>query len=349
LKNNVLHIAAKFLEKSKSLLTVCGMTLLSASAFSQDIHFSQYYFSPLSLNPAYTGAVKADYRFFANYRTQWRDISKAYNTYSAGGDMNFYPSNLNFSGGLLFISDKSGGNLNVNKILPSIAFHHKLGGFNMSYGIQPGFVMTSIDFNSHTFPNQLNWNSGKFDNSLNNYETNVIQKSNYLDVSGGVVVSRRFGRFEPEVGVAAYHVNNPKVTFLGNDNHLPIRQVYNAGLSYYLNGTIILKGYGLYDFTTDVSDLVTGMNVEYVLSKGTFFTNSVFVGLMWRDGYKRNSDAGIGTIGLNWAHYTLGFSYDVTQSKLKTAVDYKGAFEIAFIYRSKNTRLTKREIPCERY
>ena len=62
-----------------------------------------------------------------------------------------------------------------------------------------------------------------------------------------------------------------------------------------------------------------------------------------------NSDAGIATVGMNIKHYTIGFSYDVTFSALKTAVNSKGAFELAFIYRAKSTRLVKKIIPCERY
>jgi type IX secretion system PorP/SprF family membrane protein len=330
-------------------LTVCILTLSATDLFSQDVHFSQYYFSPLSLNPANTGNFKGDWRFFGNYRSQWRDISKAYNTYSVGGDNNFYPKNLNLSGGLIFISDKSGGNLIVNKIMPSFAFHHKLLGFHMSYGIQAGYIMKSIDFYSHSFPNQLNWGTGKFDNSLNNYETNVVQKSNYFDINAGFNVSRNYGRWEPELGIAMFHMNKPKDSFLGYNNQLEVRQAYNAGLTYHLNGAWNIKGYSLYGTTTKVSDWVSGINAEYVLSKGTFFTNSIFAGVMWRDGFKRNSDAGIATIGMNYSHYTIGFSYDITFSGLKTAVEYKGAYEIALIYRSRNSRLSKKAIPCERY
>ncbi len=330
-------------------LTLCALFFLTFISEAQDVHFSQYYFSPLSLNPANTGNYKGDYRFFGNYRSQWRDISKAYNTYSAGGDVNFYPSNLNFSGGLIFISDKSGGNLNVSKIMPSLAFHHKLGEFNMSYGVQPGYVMKSIDFYSHSFPEQLNWSTGKFDNTLTNSETNVIQRSNYFDLNAGIVSSRRFGKIEPEIGIAIFHINKPKETFVSGNNHLQIRQAYNIGLNYYLNDKIILKGYSLYGYTTKASDWVSGVNVEYVLSKSTFFTNSVFGGFMWRSGFNRNPDAGIATIGMNYSHYTIGFSYDITFSGLKTAVDYKGAFELALIYRARNSRLGKKIIPCERY
>src|SRR5687768_3272675 len=108
---------------------------------AQDIHFSQYYLSPLSLNPANTGNYKGDYRFFGNYRSQWRDLNNAFNTYSAGGDFNIYPKNINMSGGLIFISDKSSGNLIVNKIMPSAAGHVKYAGFKLHAGIQPGIVI----------------------------------------------------------------------------------------------------------------------------------------------------------------------------------------------------------------
>src|SRR5688572_5091034 len=97
------------------LVLLCGIIHTSSA---QDIHFSQYYFSPLTMNPAYTGKYKGDFRLFGNYRKQWRLINDAYNTFSAGGDMNMYPSNVNLSAGLVFVHDQSGGNLVVNKIIP---------------------------------------------------------------------------------------------------------------------------------------------------------------------------------------------------------------------------------------
>lgn len=326
-----------------------GLCALVLRLFSQDVHFSQYYLSPLSLNPANTGNYKGDYRFFGNYRTQWKDISNAYKTFSAGVDFNIFPKNLNFSGGLLCINDKSGGNLSVTKILPSAAFHKKLGGYHLHAGLQPGIVVQSIDFYANSFPNQLNWDKGSFDNTLPNYETNVGQRFVYFDLNTGVAASRRFGKLEPEIGFSVFHLNKPKQSFLSTNHRLPVRQSYNVALSFYVTRSLILKGYSLYGYTDKVSDWVSGLNIEYVLSKDAFFTNSLFAGFMWRDGFKRNPDAGIVTAGVNYSHYTIGFSYDITFSQLKTSVDSKGAFEIAFIYRAKNTRLTKKMVPCERY
>ena len=64
---------------------------------------------------------------------------------------------------------------------------------------------------------------------------------------------------------------------------------------------------------------------------------------------KRISDAAIVNLGLKYSHYTIGFSYDINVSPLKTATDYKGAYEIALIYTGKNTRIQKKQIPCDRY
>ena len=51
---------------------------------AQDIHFSQFYMSPLNLNPALTGVMNCNTRFVGNYRNQWASVlkSNAYNTYS---------------------------------------------------------------------------------------------------------------------------------------------------------------------------------------------------------------------------------------------------------------------------
>lgn len=318
---------------------------------AQDVHFSQYYLTPLTLNPANTGNYQGDYRFFGNYRNQWRDISQQpYATFSAGGDFNTFPNNLNFSGGLIFLNDKSGSNLNVNKIFASVAHHRKISGFNFHLGVQPGVVNKSNDINSHTFPNQFDWGTGGFNKNINNYENIAGQSFTYFDLNAGIVVSRRFGNIEPELGVAYFHLNKPKENFLGGkDSHLSMRHTYTGALSYYVNTTFILKLHSLYGYTDQVSDWVSGLNIEYLLSKIGAFQNSLFVGFMWRDGFNRNPDAGIVTAGLNYSHYTIGCSYDVTFSKLKTSVNSRGAFEIALIYRAKTTRLTTKILPCERY
>src|SRR3954469_18094056 len=67
------------------LPVVCSLWLAGSS---QDLHFSQFFNSPLSTNPANTGFIPdADYRIGANYRNQYVNIlAVPYKTISIFGD-----------------------------------------------------------------------------------------------------------------------------------------------------------------------------------------------------------------------------------------------------------------------
>ena len=75
---------------------------------AQDIHFSQFYASPLTLNPAATGDFKGDWRINNIYRKQWNAISPGYMTNALGFDMPVYLAGEKFSGGINLVIDKSG-------------------------------------------------------------------------------------------------------------------------------------------------------------------------------------------------------------------------------------------------
>jgi type IX secretion system PorP/SprF family membrane protein len=324
------------------------ISLCSLQLQAQDIHFSQYYFSPLSLNPANCGNYNGDFRGFANYRSQWKEIDKAYKTISAGGDYSFYPMNQKVTGGVYFVNDRSGINLVVNKIFVTGAVAKNIRGFDMHLGIQPGFVMKNIDLEAHTYPNQLNWGTGYYDAALPNQENSSQPNTKYFDLNAGFVISKRINKIEAEIGFAGFHLNSPKETLISSQNKLKSRKIYHLELRYFLNEKITIKPHGMLNATTKASDLLTGVNVDYMLSKTPFFRNSVFAGFMWRDGFRRISDAAIFTVGMNYLNYTFGVSYDVNISELHTATNYKGAIEFAIIYTGKNTRLIKKEVPCER-
>ena len=65
---------------------------LSYNSKSQYLDYSQYYASPLSLNPALTGIGEYG-RFGVNYRNQWPSVSKGYQTFSSWMDYNFEENN----------------------------------------------------------------------------------------------------------------------------------------------------------------------------------------------------------------------------------------------------------------
>src|SRR6267378_6675680 len=125
-------------KRNRYVFGLCVLLALNSSA--QDIHFSQFYASPLSLSPANTGNFNGDWRIMGNYRTQWKEVTKPYVTNSIGFDRQFYLFNEKFSGGLFLINDKSGGNLNVMKICGSGAYHRKIARNELHAGIQLGYV-----------------------------------------------------------------------------------------------------------------------------------------------------------------------------------------------------------------
>src|SRR5271155_4959484 len=96
----------------KTLFTFLA-TFLTLSVFAQDIHYSQFYASPLTLNPALTGVNDCRYRLSIMYRNQWSSIPAPYVTPSISFDINSLAPKLMknagvLSAGLLIYDDKSG-------------------------------------------------------------------------------------------------------------------------------------------------------------------------------------------------------------------------------------------------
>ena len=135
-------------------------------SMGQDLHFSQFYNSPLTTNPANTGFIPdADYRIGVNYRNQWSSIISApYKTISAFADAQLFRDKLDNGwlglGGVL-LSDKAGsGGLRSDKFYGSIAYHQMLGLSSLlSAGFNLGYVSKRIDPSALKFPDQFN---GKF-------------------------------------------------------------------------------------------------------------------------------------------------------------------------------------------
>lgn len=74
---------------SKSFILLIGM-ILSFNGVSQDAHFSQFYASPLTLNPAIAGTYNGTFRISTIYRDQWRSaLDNPLRTFAISGDVKF--------------------------------------------------------------------------------------------------------------------------------------------------------------------------------------------------------------------------------------------------------------------
>ena len=109
----------------------------------QDLHFSQFFNSPLTTNPANTGFLpEHDYRLGANYRQQWASIPAQFKTMSIFGDAQAFRDRFESGwmglGGVILRDVAGSGNLTSTKVYGSAAYHQMLGttgllsvGFNI--------------------------------------------------------------------------------------------------------------------------------------------------------------------------------------------------------------------------
>src|SRR5829696_9753336 len=129
----------------KIVLIICSL-LATYPAQAQDLHFSQFFNSPLSTNPANTGFIPdGDYRLGVNFRDQWSSImSIPYKTMSAFADVQVMKNRDQTGwvglGGLVLRDVAGSGNLTSTKLYGSVAYHQMLGyasllsmGFNVGY------------------------------------------------------------------------------------------------------------------------------------------------------------------------------------------------------------------------
>src|SRR5690349_22780287 len=100
------------------LLTVAIYGTLAGNVLAQDPNFSQFFASPLTLNPALTGKFDGVYRVAGNYRNQWPTINNAYTTGTASVDFgilkNRIPDVDQFGIGLMGFTDRAGDGVLVS-------------------------------------------------------------------------------------------------------------------------------------------------------------------------------------------------------------------------------------------
>lgn len=328
-----------------------SFSFLLSPSFSQDIHFSQFYASPLTLNPANTGNYAGDWRFANIFRRQWPTIvkKKPFQTIAASYDQQFYVFNENISGGFVIISDKSGFyNLSVSKLYLSGAYHKTIRGNNLHFGFQGGYVNKGFNNDGISYPEQWDMSQGQFNPELT-YSGLTPEKKSYVDLNTGAIWGKKFGKFEPEVGFALYHVNYPKESLIDNDpGRLPMRQVFHYGGKIHLTSKLFLLPNLLIMTHKKAKDFLEGANLAYRLPKNPVKIQYVYGGLLFRNGIKRNNDAGIAIIGAQFRRMNVGLSYDVNISDLKAATNNRGGFEVSLIYIGPSTLLQNISIPCDR-
>jgi type IX secretion system PorP/SprF family membrane protein len=339
-----------FQKRKIALLVVVslGMALFSKA---QDLHFSQFFNSPLSTNPANTGFIPdADYRIGAHFRNQWASIlASPYKTYSIYGDAqvlrNRFENGWLGLGGLL-LSDQAGtGGLRSTKVYGSIAYHQMLGESSLlSAGFNVGWANKRVDQTKLTFPDQFD--GIFFDNTLGTSVVFVNNNVSYFDMQVGM----NYAYFPDEntyinAGYSIHHVNRPQETFFTespDSSRIPMRHIAFINALLKVNDRVIINPNIYYSNQAKSHELMLGLNANYNLSGAG--EKQLIAGLYYRSG-----DAVVPMLGFEISNIRFTFSYDVTTSPLRNFNNSQGAQEFNLMKKGFYSEPGARQVLCPRF
>lgn len=320
------------------------------SLYAQDIHFSQFYMSPLTQNPAFAGALHG-MEANVNYKEQWRSIGSPYKTVAASYNLSLQKKKKAkgyFGLGLDFFSDKAGDSkMGTTQANLSGAGHVYINRYSkFGGGLQVGFAQRSVDYTSLTWGRQFDGMA--YNPNLSTGENLPAAASTvYPDVAVGVIYSynntagmRRVSDnndFRVNAGLSVFHVSQPNYSFQGNDDRLYTKFVLhgNALLSIPYSSIGFLPGFVVYK-QGGPSQFLAGTLVRYVLNQRSKYTRNRTTSTIAIGAYFRAKDAAIVSFLLEHSRYAIGMSYDMNVSRLKVASAGRGGFELSLRYTGGN-------------
>lgn len=293
---------------SKALCLALG--LLSLNLKAQDPEFTQFYSNKVYLNPAFSGANICP-QLVLNYRNQWPALSGTYVTYAATYDQ--YIQDLHGGIAITLLSDNAGkGTLKTNRINVAYAYHQDIGRtWSVKMGIEAGYFQRSLDWSKLQFGDQIDIRRGFIYPTA---QTPSNLNVGNVDFNTGILLYSDFAW----LGFAVHHLSEPNESVNGGFSPIPMRFSGHAGANISLGD----PKYGdnptltpaiMYQQQAGFSQLDLGMYVK----KGNLTAG------VWY----RNKDAFIISLGVETEIATIGYSYDLTTSRL--ANESAGSHELS--------------------
>lgn len=306
------------------------LLLLAISGIAQDFHFSQFYASPLNLNPALTGSTELS-RFGINYRKQWPGLSYDFNAYSAYFDHYSYDLKSGFG---ILVNSFQEANMQINTSDITFLYSYNLTiseDWSFRFGGQAAYARRNARLDNLIFGDQVDL----FNRNINQTTIDQIpdfEPYGYLDMAFGALVHNQ----HIWLGGSAHHINRPNLSFFPDDEigYLPLKWSVHGGASIPL-GT---SNYFGSKFDNQVTFLFNykNQNPFQQLDLGVqMLYGSVIGGLGFRGipGTRNmpNQDSIIFLLGINLSNgMVIGYSYDFMISEIGSAT--QGAHEVSFRY-----------------
>ena len=349
------------MKKLKNLIVFFSALTGVETMNAQDPSFSQFFSSPLNIDPALTANINEKWRVISNFRNQWAGVSNPYttgtvsydtkvfndvtgnyvdeNTRVGMGGMLMYDQTMNGAlksnyasfnvSGNIRLMRKEGYELNgarirhISKIKMDQTAEQRLGvGLGIIYGYK------HLDFGKLNFGEQFTGTG--FDTNLPTGESALSDMKPYISTSAGLLYTYVMGSTNIDLGVSAFHFNKPKQTYLDDENqYLATRYVAHGNLETSLSNQLNLYTNGIYQYQSGASYFSVGGALGYFLPNTE---NPVVINAgLWY----WSSNAVIPYLGFSYGGFQVGVTYDVTISKLNEAARRSNTFEFSMIFRGK--------------
>lgn len=338
----------------KALFTLLVITCFVSVSRAQDPNFSQFFASPLTLNPASTGKFDGLFRVAGNYRNQWPSINNAFVTKTASADVHLlkgYLADIDRWGfGALFMNDQNGNGALVSNVFSlSTAYHKGLdedGYHQLGIGFQGSFTDKRLDVYKLDFEDELT--ALGFTGTTSEIFPQAGLQLKYVDINAGILYNGSTNGYNNfYLGASMYHINRPKETFQGGQFYLNSRTTLQAG------GRLPTNQYNAFHFSANYSFQANAKNLmfggAYALNLNYDDENpmNVYLGSWAR--FNNVSDAIIPYVGFELGDIQVGVTYDVNISSLQPASNSRGGLELSLIYIKKPVDKSLKKLNCPKF
>ena len=308
----------------KIKLTILVLSLHTVLC-AQDIHFSQFFETPLLRNPALAGIFTGDFRMQMVYRDQWGSVTDGFRTGSLNGEYKLPIGKADdfFTVGGQALFDRAGtAALTQVSLLPAINYHKSLSSEKNRYfsvGFMGGVVNKSLD-------------RSKMITDDPNGEPTAVANYTYLDGSVGVSYNSNLSQKPDDnfyLGIAYHHFTKPQNSFF-RDPSIKLNPKWTASAGFRFGVAEMAYVSILADHSVQENYQETVVGALYGLKIGPETDNPKYT--VHGGFFIRWSDALIPVVKLDYKPFSFAFSYDVNISKLKPYSYGRGGYEFSVSY-----------------
>lgn len=268
---------------------------------SQDALFSQFFATPVFLNPAFAGSGEHS-RLVFNYRNQPFPDFGTFSTFNAAYDQPV--SAIGGGIGVLLTSDFQSNLIIRNQISAMYSLHLQLTeNLHMNLALQGGYLRKDLNWNNLEFANQYN---PFFNEPLSITEQPPERTwSQAVSFSTGMLVfSNRFYG-----GIALHHLNRPRESLFVDDFRLPVKATVHLGLHLPLPYIGTFSGIDQ-NFFVSPNIIFVKQGVNKKTSYGLYMGLPQITGGLWLRHGSDLRETLVFMLGLNIDNYRIAYSYD---------------------------------------